>query len=75
MFEEPQVHARRMQIELDHPLAGKVPGVASPLKFSQTPPHYQKAPPLLGEDTEDVLTRLLGKSEANIEDLRKRGIL
>lgn len=58
VFEDPQVVARGMQLELDHPTAGKVPGIANPLKFSKTPLEYQKGPPVLGEDTQTVLERL-----------------
>ncbi|MGI9356041.1 MAG: CaiB/BaiF CoA transferase family protein [Rhizobiaceae bacterium] len=60
VFEDPQVQARGMQIELDHPLSGKVPGIANPLRFSKTKIEYKKAPPTLGEDTEAVLERLNG---------------
>ena len=62
-FDDPQVKARGMAIELDHPVAGKVPGIANPLRFSKTPVSYKKAPPLLGEDTEAVLKNLLGRDE------------
>ena len=61
VFADPQVQARGMQIELDHPLSGKAPGIASPLKFSETPIEYSKAPPMVGEDTEDILRRVLGE--------------
>lgn len=61
VFEDEQVKARGMAIELDHPLSGKVPGIANPLKFSKTPIAYHKAPPMLGEDTGAVLRRVLGE--------------
>ncbi|MFD0916306.1 CaiB/BaiF CoA transferase family protein [Pseudahrensia aquimaris] len=60
-FADPQVQARGMAIELDHPVAGKVPGIANPLKFSKTQVEYKKAPPMLGEDTDAVLERWLGE--------------
>lgn len=75
VFEDPQVVARGMKIALDHPLAGTVPGIANPLKFSTTEIEYDKAPPLLGEDTDDVLTRVLGKTECEIADLKTRGVV
>ena len=37
VFEEPQVKARGIKVELDHPIAGKLPTVASPMRFSATP--------------------------------------
>ncbi|MGH8245041.1 MAG: CoA transferase, partial [Gammaproteobacteria bacterium] len=74
-FEEPQVIHRGMKVELDHPLSGKVPGVASPMKFSATPIEYRKAPPLLGEDTEHVLREILKKTDAEIAALHSRGVI
>jgi crotonobetainyl-CoA:carnitine CoA-transferase CaiB-like acyl-CoA transferase len=74
VFEEPQVKARNIKIELDHPVAGKMPLVASPMRFSGTPIKHTMAPPTLGQHTEEVL-RSLGKSEADIAKLRTDGIV
>jgi crotonobetainyl-CoA:carnitine CoA-transferase CaiB-like acyl-CoA transferase len=75
VFSDPQVQHRGMQLELDHPAAGKVAGVASPIRLSQTPVEYQQAPPLLGQHTEDVLSRLLALDATAIAQLRKDGIV
>lgn len=75
VFEDPQVRHRGMKIELDHALGVKVPGIASPMKFSATPVEYHKAPPLLGEDTESVLHRILGRSTAEIAGLRDKKVI
>ena len=75
VFEEPQVKARGVKIELDHAAAGKLPLVASPMRFSGTPLDYRLPPPLLGEHTDDVLRGLLGKSDAEIAQLRAEGVL
>lgn len=75
VFEDPQVLAREMKLELEHPVVGKVPGIANPIKFSKTPQNYRKAPPLLGEDTDAVLARVLGKNAEDIQKLRSSGIL
>jgi len=75
VFADPQVQHRGMQLELDHPAAGKVAGVASPIRLSQTPVEYQQAPPLLGQHTEDVLSRLLALDTAAITQLRNDGIV
>lgn len=66
VFADPQCQARHMQIELTHPIAGKVPLVASPMRFSKTPLHYSLPPPLLGQHTAVVLRELLGMSEQQI---------
>jgi len=75
VFEEPQVKARGVKIELDHAAAGKLPLVGSPMRFSGTPIEYRLAPPLLGEHTDAVLRDLLGKSGVEITKLRADGIL
>jgi crotonobetainyl-CoA:carnitine CoA-transferase CaiB-like acyl-CoA transferase len=75
VFEEPQVAARGMRIELEHPLAGKVPLIASPMKFSGTPLEHNVAPPTLGQHTDEVLRGLLGLDEAAIARLRAGGVV
>lgn len=75
VFDDPQVRHRGMKIELEHPLSGKVPGVANPIKFSTTKIEYKKAPPMLGEDTEEVLKKVLGKQDAEIEALRSTKVI
>jgi len=75
VFEEPQVKARAVRIDLEHPVAGRLPSVASPMRFSGSPLEYDLAPPTLGQHTEEVLTRLLGKSEADVARLRAAGVV
>ena len=47
-----------------------VPTVANPVDFGTTPVHYAKAPPLLGEHTDEVLREWLGYSDERIAGLR-----
>lgn len=75
VFEEPQVKARGIRVELDHPVAGKLPTVASPMRFSATPVEYKLAPPVLGEHTEEVLRGLLKLDDAAIAALRADGTI
>jgi formyl-CoA transferase len=75
VFEEPQVKARGVRLELEHRAAGKVPLVASPMRFSDTPLEYRLAPPVLGEHTEELLRGLLGRSESDIARLRSSGVI
>jgi len=75
VFEEPQVVARGMRIELEHLLAGKVPLIANPMKFSGTPIEYKAPPPALGQHTEEVLRGLLRMDDAAIAKLRANGII
>ena len=57
-FAEPQIEARQMLIEMEHPTIGKLPLVGSPLKFSETPVEYRFPPPKLGEHTEQILKEM-----------------
>jgi crotonobetainyl-CoA:carnitine CoA-transferase CaiB-like acyl-CoA transferase len=75
VFAEPQVQARGVRIEVEHPVAGRLPMVASPMRFSGTPLEHKLPPPLLGEHTEAVLRGLLGKDAAEIARLRADGVL
>jgi crotonobetainyl-CoA:carnitine CoA-transferase CaiB-like acyl-CoA transferase len=75
VFDEPQVKARGVRIELDHAAAGRVPMVGSPMRFSGTPIEYRLAPPVLGQHTTEVLRELLGKSDAEIARLRAAGVI
>jgi formyl-CoA transferase len=72
---DPQVVHRHMGIRLPHGLAGEVPLVASPIKMSATPPVYERAPPRLGEHTDDVLQALAGIDGATLADLRRKGVI
>jgi formyl-CoA transferase len=60
VFADPHAAAREMVIEMDHPAAGKVRLIGSPMKFSGTPVEYRLPPPLLGEHTASVLKERLG---------------
>jgi len=75
VFADPQVRHRGMRVDLPHPDAGSVPSVASPLRFSATPPEQAVPPPRLGEHTLPVLGDLLGLSGDRIAQLRRDGIV
>jgi crotonobetainyl-CoA:carnitine CoA-transferase CaiB-like acyl-CoA transferase len=75
VFEEPQVKARGVRIELQHRAGAKLPLVASPMRFSATPLEYRLAPPVLGEHTDEVLRSLLGRSDGEIARLRAAKVI
>jgi crotonobetainyl-CoA:carnitine CoA-transferase CaiB-like acyl-CoA transferase len=66
-----------MKIAMPHPLAGKgtVDLIGSPLKMSETPVSYRRAPPSLGEHTDEVLSELLGLDEEERDKLRADGLI
>jgi len=70
VFADPQVLARQMLVEMEHPKVGKFKLVGSPLKLSQTPVQYRIPPPLLGEHTEEVLGNILGYDKETIARLK-----
>lgn len=75
VFREPQVLARGMKIELPHAAAGKVTLVASPMRFSETPIHHEMPPPTLGEHTDEILRQVLKKTDSEVIQLRKQGVV
>ncbi|RQR59405.1 CoA transferase [Burkholderia sp. Bp9125] len=72
VFENEQVVARGMQVELPHPCGANVKLVRNPIRMSRTPPEARTAPPLLGEQTDDVLRDLLGYDDARIAALKAK---
>jgi len=75
IFRDPQILARKMVQEIPHPTAGMIKTVGSPLNLSRTPVKINYAPPLLGQDTDDVLSQYLSLSCEDIQQLRDEGII
>jgi len=75
VFADPQVVARGLRKDLPHALAGTVPQVTLPVRFSVTPPAYDRPPPLLGEHTASVLRERLGLEDARIAELTASGVV
>ena len=75
VFADPQVQARAMRLEMSHPVAGKVPLVANPIRMSETPVQYRHAPPTLGEHTEAVLGEWLALDALQLAALHDRGVV
>ena len=75
VFEDPQVQHREMKISLPHTNGVMAPGVANPMRFSDTPIRYGRSAPTLGEHTTSVLKEKLGLSEVQIAALKDRGVV
>ncbi|MBA3909359.1 MAG: CoA transferase [Rhodobacter sp.] len=77
VFASPQVAARGMRVRMNHPSAGSghVDLIGNPLKLSQTPVTYAKAPPQLGADTMTVLARDLGLGSEALQELAAAGVI
>ena len=74
MLADPQVHAREMVVEVDHPRAGRVKALGHPIKFSDTKAETGRAAPLLGQHTREVLGQL-GYTAGQIEGLVLEGAI
>jgi crotonobetainyl-CoA:carnitine CoA-transferase CaiB-like acyl-CoA transferase len=75
VFENPQVRARGMRIDVEREDTGPVALVANPIKASRTPPAYTLPPPRLGEHTDAVLADVLGWDAARIDRARVAGAI
>lgn len=75
VFSNEQVIARNIKMTMSHPSAGSVDLVRSPMRLSKTPVVENRAPPLLGEHTSEILQDSLGLSSDEIDALRKKGII
>ena len=74
LLAHPQVQHREMIQEVEHPAIGKLKMLGVPVKLSETPGAVKKAPPLLSEDTEEVLVHL-GYSREEIKDFKEKGVI
>ncbi|WP_313253407.1 CaiB/BaiF CoA-transferase family protein [Stenotrophomonas sp.] len=75
VFDDPQVQARGLRIDVPHATGGTVAMVRNPLKFSATPLQYTQAAPLLGQHTTQVLGEVLAMGEAQLQRLRGQGVI
>lgn len=74
-FSDPQVEARNLRWEVQHPTAGTVPLVASPLNIPTSPTKVRHPPPLLGEHTDEILSDLLEYDGETVQALRAEGVI
>lgn len=74
VYADPQVRARDMVVETEHPVAGKVRNIGIPIKLSETPGAFRRPAPTLGQHTDEVL-RELGVSDERVAELRAAGVV
>ncbi|MEB0010182.1 CoA transferase [Glaciimonas sp. Gout2] len=75
VFADPQVQHRQLQVALPRPEGGTLPAIASPLRLSETPVTYRSAPPTLGQNTDEVLRSVLGKTPEQLDMLVESGTI
>jgi len=72
---DPQVVHRQMRTQALHSSLGEINLLGSPLKLSETPGEVRRAPPVLGEDTDQVLREVLGYEDSAISALQADGVV
>jgi CoA:oxalate CoA-transferase len=72
---QPQVVARRMLVEVEHPRIGRLKLPDTPVKLSRTPGGIKGPSPALGQDTYEVLSSLLGLSAEELDELAAAGVI
>ncbi len=75
VFDDAQVRARGLRVEMPHAEAPAVPLVANPIRLSESPVAYRRAPPTLGQHSEEVLHDWLGLDDAALASLRARRVV
>jgi crotonobetainyl-CoA:carnitine CoA-transferase CaiB-like acyl-CoA transferase len=75
VFDEPQVRHRKLEVRLPHALSDAASSVANPIRMSVTPPAYERAAPLLGQHTREILQERLHLDAAGIERLLAQGVV
>jgi crotonobetainyl-CoA:carnitine CoA-transferase CaiB-like acyl-CoA transferase len=73
-FDDPQMAARRVVVEIEHAGIGVARSIANPIRMSGTPVSYRLPPPLLGEHTDGILAEV-GLSAAEISEARASGVV
>ncbi|HMV54220.1 MAG TPA: CaiB/BaiF CoA-transferase family protein [Rhodocyclaceae bacterium] len=75
VFADPHVVARGLCVEVPHEVAGRIPLVANPIRYSATPVEYRSAPPGLGRDTVSALQDWLDCDAVRITELLEQGAI
>ena len=72
--EDPSLRATGTVVEVDHPTRGKYLTVGNPIKMSDSISEVKRSP-LLGEHTDEILTKVLGYSEKELADIKSSGAI
>ena len=74
-LDHPHVRARNMVTRIQHPACGPIDLVDVPVKYSGSQPRVRDPPPLLGQHTHEILTKILGTSRSELAKLEKEGVI
>ena len=73
--EQPQVKARDMLVEVEHPELGSIPLPGVTIKLSETPGEIRLPPPLVGEHNEEIYCELLGHAPEELAVWKEEGVI
>ena len=74
-LDHPQARAKQSLTMMPHASGGEIPAIASPLRMSESPVSFRTAPPLMGQHTNAVLTRMLSLSAEDLARLSAEGVI
>jgi formyl-CoA transferase len=72
--EEPSLRKTGTVVEVDHPTRGKYLTVGNPVKMSDSVTEVKRSP-LLGEHNEEILTKVLGYSHKDYDEIKASGAI
>lgn len=75
VFADEHVRERGMEIKVEHPFEPALSLIRNPIVLSGTPVKDYRPPPLLGQNTREVLASKLGYDDARLDGLKKQGII
>jgi formyl-CoA transferase len=75
MIADPQVQAREMFVEYDHPTYGPLTVTGTPLKLSETPGRIETLAPVPGEHNEEIFVGMLGHTKDEVAKWRDEGVI
>jgi crotonobetainyl-CoA:carnitine CoA-transferase CaiB-like acyl-CoA transferase len=74
VYRHPQVQARNMDVEVEHPVAGRIHAIGFPVKYSTTPAQMYRPAPVLGQHTFAIL-EALGMNAEQCQQLEADGVV
>ena len=75
LFSDEQVLLRQMLVKVAHPKLGEINQIGIPMKFSDTAPQIREAPPLIGQQTDEVLRNILNYDAGRITELHEKRVI
>jgi crotonobetainyl-CoA:carnitine CoA-transferase CaiB-like acyl-CoA transferase len=75
IFKDPHIKKSDLIVEVEHPRAGVIKQIRSPIKLSHTPLNKMNPPPMLGEHTEEILKKYAKYTDVEIRTMREKGII